>query len=186
MARLNPIPRLYLQLDIPLKPRLVAERHHNRMVREALKEVITAHHRFRIPKHFETEAHRKYGYKPRTLKYKKEKARRYHSVVDLVKTGKSKARMMASPRIVVTGSAEGGKSPVTGKLVLKFDFAGGGGRRYRKKKSPQAVLIEQMHKEIQAMTPDEKREIASQFRRAYLQRWQIFNAGRKRIRVPLT
>jgi hypothetical protein len=91
--------------------------------------------------------------------------------------------MLSSPRIVIGGAAEGGKRPVEGKLILSFDFAGGGGRRYRKPASPQAVQIEQMHREIKAMTPEEREHMAKRFLQAYMLRVNSFTAGRRRIRT---
>jgi hypothetical protein len=186
MPKLAPLPKLSLEIDIPLRADDVAKRHHNRFVKEAINEVLIAHHRFRLPGHFERSAHGKYGYRQRSEKYIREKARRYHSVVDLVKSGKSKNRMMHEQRIVIGGSAEGGKKPIDGKLIVSFDFQGGGGRRYRKRASPQAVLIETMHKEIQAITDDERGQIAHQFREAYLQRLRNFRSSRLRVRTPTT
>src|SRR5947209_5697413 len=103
MAKRNPLPKLSLEVDIPLRADDIAKRHHNRMVKESLNEVLIAHHRFRIPGHFERSAHGKYGYAQRSEKYMREKARRYHSTVDLVKTGKSKQRMLTEQKITIGG-----------------------------------------------------------------------------------
>jgi hypothetical protein len=87
--------------------------------------------------------------------------------------------MLADPKIVIGGAADGGKKPIEGTLKLKFDFAAGGGRRYRKPQSRQAVQIEQMQKEIRAMTSSERRDFGQRFKREYREFYLLKNYERR-------
>jgi hypothetical protein len=183
MARLDRgLGSIAMEVDLPTRPGDVAERHHNRFCREALRRCLQTHHKDRIPQHFTKAAHQKYGYKPRTLKYMKWKARKFHSTTDLVKTGASQRSMVANGTITMSGSAEGGKRALTGSLHLNFVFPGGRGRF--RKDSLQQVTIEQMRSEIQAMTADERREVARQMAHEYIQLYAEFRGSRKRVRMP--
>jgi hypothetical protein len=171
--------RLDAVITLPTRPEEMAKRDHNRVVKDALKAIIARHHKQHIPKHFERSAHGTYGYKQRSQKYIREKNRRYGSSTDLVKTGRSRQKMLADPKIVIGGAAEGGKKKLQGVLKLRFDFTGGG-RRYRKASS-QAVTIEQLHAEIRAMTRQEQQELANLFRAEYREFYLLARYATKTI-----
>jgi hypothetical protein len=174
-----------LEIDTPTRPEDIAKRHHNRFAKEAMKRVLTTHHEKRIPGHFTKAAHQKYGYKTRTLKYMKAKARKYHSTTDLIKTGTSQ-RQMTSPsgrKITVGGAAEGGKKSLEGTLTMRFAWPGGSGR-FRKENTIQEVTAEQMKKEMQATTAEERQQMAKQFLHEYFAQVEQYRGSRKRVRMP--
>lgn len=166
------------EVDVPRRPEELARRDHNRFVKESLRECLKEHHEKRIPGHFTKSAHQKYHYIRRSEKYMRWKARRFHSTTDLVKTGASRDQMKTG-RITVGGAAEGGKD-INAKLTLRFVFKGGTGRFHRDTPMYRRITILQMHKEIQAMTDDERRAFAEKFSNDYWDRVAKHNAGRKR------
>jgi len=175
-----------LEIEVPSRPEDIAVRHHNRFVKEALREVLKEHHSKRIPGHFKTSAHQKYGYQRRNPKYMRAKARRHGSSRDLVKTGKSEQEMTnsANARITIGGSAEGGKNAINGKLTLRFPWKGGSGRFKRDTPTYQRVTAQQMIKEMQAMTDDERLQMAVQFSALYWNRVSSYQGKRQRLRMP--
>lgn len=174
-----------LETDIPTRPEDIAQRHHNRFAKEAMRRVLITHHEKRIPVHFTKVAHQKYGYQSRTLKYMKAKARKYHSTTDLIKTGNTRRQMTSAGgrKITIGGAAEGGKKALEGTLTLRFPFPGGTGR-FRKEDTHQQVTIQQMNKEIKAITPEERHEIAKQLMKEYWSQVNQFRGKRRRRRKP--
>jgi hypothetical protein len=179
-------PTLTLALDIPTRPDDVARRHHNRMTKDALREVLEEHHQTRLPEHFSRAAHAKYGYAQRNEKYIRTKQRRYHTGgLDLVKTGGSRARMAREGHVVMSGAAEGSQKKLGGTLKLRFDFRGGSGR-YRQPGAAQHIPIDQMRKEVRTFLAAERAEMARSFRAKYLAAYKAFRARRQRVRMPTT
>lgn len=171
-----------LEIEVPSRPEDIAVRHHNRFVKESLREVLKEHHAKRIPGHFKTSAHQKYGYQRRNLKYMKAKNKRHGSSRDLVKTGQSEMSMTnaANANITIGGAAEGGKNAINAKLTLRFPWKGGAGRFRRETPTYQKVTIQQMIKEMQAMTDEERQQMAVKFNEAYWARAKNLQGKRQR------
>ena len=174
------------EIEVPTRPEDIAVRHHNRFVKDSLREVLKEHHAKRIPEHFKSSAHQKYGYARRNLKYMKAKNKRYGSSRDLVKTGRSEREMTnpANAKITIGGAAEGGSRDINAKLTLRFPWKGGSGRFKRETPLYQRVTAQQMVKEMQAMTDDERFAMATQFLALYWNRVSSFQGRRKRLRMP--
>jgi hypothetical protein len=174
-----------LTIDTPTRPEDIAKRHHNKFAKEAMNRMLVTHHEQRLPKHFENDAHTKYGYADRSNKYKVSKLRKFHSITDLVKTGASRRKILSKSarKITIGGAAEGGKKGLTGTLEVRFSFLGGTGR-FRRKDTHQEVSVEQMKKEVRATTRQERREMAKQCWREYWAQVKEFRGSRKRVRMP--
>lgn len=174
------IPKLTLAIAVPERPATLVKREHNRIAKDALRTVLETHHKKRIPGHFEHSAHSKYGYKPRSPKYIRYKVKAFKTGDDLVMSGATQQKMIREPQFVMSGAAEGAQKKLGGKIVLRFAFGQSAQASYAKragyvqhknsKRPPKrpGVDIAQMRKEIQAMTPAERREMAEQFRAEYL------------------
>lgn len=169
------IPVLRTTIEVP-ELLFDAARVNNEIVKTAIREEAFKHWRQRIPRHFQQGATGKYGYAKRQslmragnkwISYNTWKARKHKSRRDLVKTGATQREMTSRAKITVGGAAEGGKKPLTVTLRLRFPFRGGTGR-FRKSTSRQAVTIDQMAKEIQAVTPDELRDISLGLQQRYV------------------
>jgi hypothetical protein len=201
MAALNSfaraLPALTIAIAIPERPENVARRDHNRIMKDAMRTVLERHHKERIPGHFEHSAHGKYGYQPRSRKYIDRKVKLGLGGTDLVMTGATKQEMTSHAEFVVGGAAEGGKKALTGKIVLRFAFGRQVQMGYAKRAAYQTrtgqtysprqaggtagVDLAQMKKEIQAMTAEEKREIALEFRAEYLRGYRALEQKAKEI-----
>jgi hypothetical protein len=189
-----------IAVSVPERPGDVARRHWNRFCREAMQECLQTHHRERIPLHFRQDARYRYGYKDRTARYRAAKRKRYKSTRDLVKTGASERRMKREGQIIVGGAAEGSKRPISGKLRLMFDFtqtaafefsqmkrfkqAGRGWYDSAAGRRAAGVTIADMHREVQQMTPQERRAFAEQYVAAIMRRYRSWQGARKRKRLP--
>ncbi len=174
---------IVLTVDIPLRYRDIAVRHHNSFVKLALAEAMNRHHKNVIPEHFKATARDKYHYRERNTAYKKAKMKRYGSRTDLVKTGESKEFMTHNRTITVAGAAEGGKTPIKATITMRFPFKGGTGRQRYKQDSAGGVGIDQMIKEVQAMTDDDRRKIADDFWTLYCHELKKFRGRRQRTRT---
>lgn len=175
--------QLSFSIEVPKLGAFLVEkskRAHNRIVKECVREVLTTHWRKRIPIHFTRPAHQKYGYAERNKRYRIRKQKKYGTSIDLVRTGRTRHAMTTQYRITVGGQASSGG--VTGKLQLRFPFAGGT-RRFKKPGSRQAITIEQMAREIETITPDEIREINDQVMAAYLKKLETDTSPRQRVKV---
>lgn len=97
----------------------------NAIAREALREELELHHQRRIPAHFSRSARTTYRYAERTPGYKALKKRRFGSLLDLVKTGRSKSSITRGRQIRFAGTLSGSarRAPgLTGSLVMKMNF----------------------------------------------------------------
>lgn len=167
-----------------------ASRTHNRITKQATREELVEHHQRRIPGHFTRAAHGRYGYKPRQPRYIFLKAKRFGNQLDLVQTGKSKARIKGHGDVSVGGSGDA----VRGKLHMRFDFdarvaeqqtRARKNRRYqpfRQRKQPN-VTIADMKSEVARMTPGEVHEIALGTRRRYVHLVRTTAGARQQITV---
>ena len=168
-------------IDIPTRPGDIAGRFHNLYVKQALFEALRLHHKKNIPLHFAPGAPSKYGYAKRSFKYNREKQRKYGgNAVDLVKTGASREHMTHNMELHSSGAAEGSKKPVSATLRLRFPFKGGAGRYKSDTPLYRTITIDQMRREMQAMTDQERAEFAGIFWRTYWGYVQRHRSKRKR------
>lgn len=160
---------LFAQIKVPAIFELLlpsAGRLHNSIVKDAVRDVLVEHHRRRIPGHFQRPAHGKYGYADRSPRYRAQKQRRYGSSIDLVRTGRTRQQMTTQRQITVGGQATAGT--IRGRLTLRFPFPGGSLRFKQDALGRQRVTIEQMAREIRAITPDEIQQINREIRGRYV------------------
>ena len=195
-----PICRATLVAPEPLLQERSFLRLHNRSSKEALRDEAVRHHKQRIPGHFTRSAAGKYKHQPRKPAYIRFKARRFRSVVDLVKTGQARDAMTkTSPAIRIGGQAadESGAASKPLKLTLTLPFhigqkaqagyakkarAAKQGRPTRTRSRSSGVTIAQMRKELGTVTEDEGRDTARGFLKGYGRRLGEGLARAPRIR----
>ena len=102
------LPQIGLQMIVP-DPIINSGRFlrlHNRVSELALKAALLEHWSKTTKKHFVKSARQRYGYADRSMRYVRQKRRRYGSVADLVKTGKAKRTTpVVMPKVKIGGSA---------------------------------------------------------------------------------
>lgn len=176
------IPTTTFQLGVPTRAEDMVLRTHNRFAKEALRHVLVTHHARNIPKHFQRDARSRYGYKPRHPKYVRWKQQALRTGgLDLVKSGQSRTNMLRAPASIrMSGSAEGGKKELSGKLLLRFSFRGGGGR-FRQAGTRQEQVVHQMIGELRRILPAEGADLARDFSTQYFGQVAAM-PKRKRIR----
>lgn len=160
---------LIAQIKVPAIFELLlpsAGRLHNSILKKVVEDVLVTHWRKRIPGHFQRPAHGKYGYADRSPRYRRQKQRKYGSSIDLVRTGRTRQQMTTQRSITVGGQATAGT--IRGRLVLRFPFPGGSLRFKPGVGNRQRVSIEQMAKELRAITPDEISQINREIRGRYV------------------
>ena len=176
------LPQFVCELDIPTRTEDLAIRHHNKYVKEALFDAVVRWHGHAegFKTRFKREAKTRFHHFERQEKYKRYKARRYHSTVDLIKTGKSKEQMLSQAKIQIGGTAEKGTITVT--VSMRFAFRGGTGRF--RKETHQGVTIEQMRIEVQDCDAKDAELVSKWTLEGYMKRINSHRASRKRIRLP--
>lgn len=183
-------------------------RTHNRFVREATIEALQFHHRERMPGHFVQAAAAKYGHMKRNPAWIKYKVRHYRTGIDLVRTGKTKADVLAHGRITMSGSAAA--ETIRGRLTMRLPFGGGTGRQFddaaydrlqrayytesdpgkraailRKlqnrmnQRGKTGVTPAQMVKELQTITATEVRETTGQIQQHYVTKLKSMRRQRR-------
>jgi hypothetical protein len=185
------VPSLTIAISVPQRPAAMSKGEHNRVSKDALREVLKTHHKERIPGHFAHGAHSKYGYQPRSQKYIARKIKLGLGGTDLVEAGGTKQEMTSHAEFVMSGAAEGAQKKLGGKIVLKFAFGKQIQMGYAKRgayekatgqtyDSPRGksggVDLAQMKKEISTIIPEERRLMAEQFRREYLKGYRAIQA----------
>jgi hypothetical protein len=110
----------------------------------------------------------------------KAKIKRYHSGIDMVKTGRTKRWMTSAYRLSVGGTAVA--NTLTAVLKLTFPFKGGSGR-FRKWRGKPAIKIRRLILEMQRFAPDEPELLAGWFLEEYMRQVEEFRRGRQRKRV---
>lgn len=176
-------PNFIWVIEVPERPGDLARRYHNKYAKEALGEAVEKWHQHKqgFGEHFKQGNRQKFNHAPRTEKYKRYKLRRYRSIVDLIKTGRTQRRMLSQWKLRLGGSATGGNLNVT--LVLTFPFKGGTGS-FRKEGTHQQVTIENMIKELQRFDEDDPVLLAQFFGEFYWKKVESHRSTRKRIRIP--
>lgn len=157
---------------------------HNRAAKDALRESAMTHHKERIPMHFKIGAAEKYGYMPRRPKYKRYKLRRWNEVRDLVsgdRKGPPTKDFIKQPPVIRAGgkaaNPDGSAGLLKLSIVLKLPFPTSGDA-YR----PNGVSGVQMKREIAVVIASEGKEIAEQFKAAYVRILNEMLSKRPRIR----
>ena len=175
MAHPQYFPKFYMVMNIEEWPEGLRKREHNKFAKQAARKVMEHHAKRNWPKHFKREARKKYGYMPRTVKYIREKQRRYRTGgMDLVKTGGNRKYVPSHGKVRLGGTASADKKPLVASLSSRFSFPGGSGR-FRKPESRQAVTIGQMIKEMQAVTTGEAFELSGIFSDEYWRRVRLLS-----------
>jgi hypothetical protein len=171
-------------LDVPTRPEDIAKRHHNRFAKESMQSALLNFHHYLFPKRFDPGLQSAYVKNPRTVKYQRRKLNKYGHNTALVYTGATKDQM-TSPfgfeSLRISGSAEGGKKDIGGRITYRFKFRGGTGKE-RKDRRRSGVSTRDMVNELQTVTADEGRHIASHFLDQYWGKVEKFRGSRKRIR----
>jgi len=157
-----------------------SERIHNSLSRRALRTAIELHHERRIPRHFQQQAHARYGYADRSKRYISAKIRRYGTGTDLVKTGRTKREMTSTRRLSIGGQAS--TSSLRATLKLRFPFPGGSGR-FRNRNGRQAVSVQQMAREVETISAGEMLEIQRQLEDGYAGLVEAETSARMRIKL---
>jgi len=154
-------PKLQVTADFPRDPRLFA-RDHATAIRDALRETAEEHHRRHIPWHFKSFAVAKYGYTPRSSRYKKLKAA-IGITEPLVFTGATRAQVTTQKTITATQKGA--------TLIMRLPLKGGTGS-FRLKAGQTSLTrsqktIVRIIEEIKAITSDERRYLADFIREKY-------------------
>lgn len=172
---------------------------HNRAAKDALREEGLKHHKERIPQHFTRAAAGKYGHRRRKEAYMRYKARKFRSVLDLVKSGQTRQDMINTPPKIRIGGKAAGDDGQSGELRLTLTLPMHVGNKaqlshakrvirtrrgqvHRQRAATAGVDIKQMRREIGAITQDEGRDIAVGFKRGYGRNLAIALAKAPRIR----
>lgn len=154
-------PGLRVETNLPRDPRLY-QREHTQNIRQALREAAEEHHARHIPRHFEAFAAAKYGYLPRTPRYRNWKRRRGLPDLPNVATGAMRAQT-TSMRIVTA-------TQYRATLKLRWDWPKSGGPsgssgRFRLKQGQTELSQSQKQilariEELRAVSSDELQYIA--------------------------
>lgn len=182
MAITETLPKTIWIIDVPTRPDDLAKRWHNKFAKDALRETLERWHQSPqgFKKNWQRDAKQTKNHFPRSEKYKRFKARKYHSTIDLIKTGATKHHMQHGGKVTIRGTADGKNLAAT--LTLTFPFRGGTGR-FRKKFTHQQVTIQKMIIELQRMDDKDPPLLARWFLEAYMKKVRDFRSNRKRIRV---
>lgn len=168
-------PRFVCELDVPTRAEDLAKRYHNKYAKEALFDAVVRWqgHEKGFKARFTRDAKTRFHHFERQEKYKQQKARKYHSTLDLVKTGKSRERMFNQAKIQIGGSAEGGNLTVT--ITMRFDFKEG-------TRQEQTILA--MKAELEDCDQQDADMICKWMLEGYMKRLNNHRTTRKRLRLP--
>lgn len=197
------IPRPVAQFTPPSRPEEMATRHHNKIVKDALRETLAEHHRLHTRLHFQKGGRHRYGYAPRSQKYLKRKQREKGHTIDMLYSGATRAEMTRPPRIQMSGAAEGGKKGIGGGYKLRFPFnkqlqanfeqrvkmaqrkgRSGASARVAAMQAARKNVVPQLRKEMERWAGDEVTWAARDFQARYLRMLNAFQGRRKRRRLP--
>lgn len=180
------LPRISAVLELPERPRDLAQRTHNRITKEAVRETLEYMHKTTIEDRFSAGAASKYEHFKRNPDYLKRKLKRKGSAIDLIYSGKTKRHMTGKNyQIRVGGSASGGD--IKGTLSMKFPFAAQARKKALKKgeRYRNARTVE-MAKELSRFTDPQAKEAVAKFNEIYADKLRGVNAGRKRRKIQIT
>lgn len=177
------LPQFVWIIDMPEWDEDVSKRNYNKFAKEALLETLEKYHEQKegFEKHFRRDARQRYRHWPRSPKYKKWK-QRHGSLIDLVKTGASKERMLSQRKIQIGGS--GANGDLRGKLTVWFkpSLRGGSGS-FRNPDHPSAVTIQKMIIELQRFDESDPGRLGKWFAEAFMKRVGEWRGQRKRRRI---
>jgi len=148
---------------------------HNRISKRAGKAAMLLHWRKYIPMHFQRSNRSRYDHEERTKKYKAQKRKKFRSITDLVKTGRTKDYMLT----VIPTIRASGKADMNMTITMKLR------RPYRVGNNPNAhkqVTVEQQNKEIAAWVSEEEREVLMHYRDIYTAEFREETKRRPKIR----
>ena len=143
---------------------------YNKVLRTTVKTVLERHHRKTSPSHFTAANKRQYDHQTRSKRTNYNKRTLTQGVVDLVKTGKTKARMTAAKSATVRGSGSPGSKSVgrpgvVARITNKFPFpvVRGGSGPSKDKVNPWQMAVE-----IERSTPGQRRAMVRHFTSLYV------------------
>lgn len=179
------IPTFQFVLEIDMWVEGLREREHNRLGKQAARETLEYHLKHHIPLHFKRNARHRYGYAKRDPKYVRYKQRRFKTGgMDLVKRGRSRKWVPRSAQIRVGGSATT-NTLTKAKIVMRFPFAGGTGKRdARKRRTRGGIDLQQMILEVETFHPSELRKLRDVFVNSYFR--QVNDLARRSKRRKIT
>ena len=171
-----PIPTIQFEVDISafLADAPKQDRDLNRMAKDSILEEAADYHKQHFPSHFSREARTKYHHRPRGRGYMAMKRRVFHSITDLIKTGRTEAQMTRTYQSRVGGSWTGG-GEVHATLIYRFPFPAGDNPKT-------GVKFVDMAKEVTEVAPEHAAEAAQGFRDRLVKRIRQFKdlGGRKK------
>lgn len=148
---------------------------HNTVSKLALRRVLMKHHKERIPDHFKQTNRNKYDHKERSSRTKAYKRRKFGSITDLVKTGRTRQSMTATrPQVQIGGS---GATVMTGKMFMRFPFSVDLSPGTGKTVTPAVMAAE-----IARWTETEAQEAAEDYRNFYVDEFEKATANSPRLR----
>jgi len=179
------LPSTTIELEVSSKLTARMRREHNKIIRDLGINEMKIHLRDNIPGHFRQDARRKHKHAKRNGGYKAIKKARFGSILDLVKTKRTKLNMRIG-RIQAGGSffrsSESKLSPGrVFRLFLRFPFP----TSFSSAK-PGAVTVKQMAKEIAHVTDEEAREKGERLKRLYVRRVNALpktTVRRKKVKI---
>jgi hypothetical protein len=178
-------PEFTFHMELPTWPEeMITARDHNKFAKQAIRETMEEHVKKNLRRHFERGARERYRYAPRDPRYVLGKSRKFPRSQgrDLVKTGRSRLRILHRGTIRTPGTAVNGTLRVVYKSA--FDFRGGTGRFRKRKRSGllahQQISIEQMRSEVKRIIDQEAAELAKMFKAAYMKKVEQKAKSRKR------
>jgi len=149
---------------------------HRQVSQLAAADTLNWHNRIIMREHFKQTNRKKYKHSPRADSTKARKKRRFNSITDLKKTGRSKGNFLGSaPRVSFkSGTSEG--------IVFAY-------QRYRwpfpksaQKTSPKAVTQQMMNEEVTRWTDEEATRAARVYSKSWAKHYNQKISGRKKLK----
>lgn len=177
IAQAQLIPEVGFVMEMPdwLASSARLRRIHNQASKEAARRTLAKHHKKRIPDHFKQTNRSKYDHKARSARTKAYKKKKFGSITDLVKTGRTKQSMTAtSPQIQVGGTAS---SIMTGTMFMRFPFP-----VELEVRKPYSVTAAVMAEEIARWTETEAQSAADDYRNFYVEEFEKLTENSPRLK----
>jgi hypothetical protein len=162
------------EVVIPDDVRNMAVRPHNQAARTAMERTLVFHHKHHMPAHFRLDARHRYRHQERSKSWKAFKKKAYRSIIDLVARGKLKSSINAASTIRISGSITGGT--LMGTLVMRAPFP-----TRNKSVNARVVTIQQMVRELQTVTDEEKMRLGRVFGDAYTKTLRSYIGNAKAV-----
>tara|TARA_R100000808_G_C2130121_1_gene139454 strand:+ start:356 stop:895 length:540 start_codon:yes stop_codon:yes gene_type:complete len=137
------------------------KRAHIACVKKAVRLTLLEYQQTDLKQHFKATNRQKYNHQKRRDSYKAMKRRKYGSITDLKKTGKTERYMKTQrAKVAVRGNQT---SNISGTMFLRFPFP-----ITAKDNNPRGVAPRQMMKEIETWAREERVRAAKNFERHYI------------------